>query len=151
LEKNVDERAVLLIEELATHPKDQGLDFDRWRKRFQGVFAEPIDERSRVVLLDAYKAFLDLMERGLEESGGDVEGFQNAREADWRALCLQEAQLITGSKHFHPAVFGAIVERELAAGRIQDSEFTRLAAHGTGVFGKKVSEKRGWLSRLFRT
>ena len=147
----MDERVVLLIEELATHPKDQSLDFERWRNRFQAVFAEPIDEDSRVVLLDAYKAFLDLMERGLDESGGDVESFQKARETDWRVLCLQEAQLVTRSEQFDPAVFGAIVERELAAGRIWESDFTRLAASGAEVFGENAPKKKGWLSRLFGT
>lgn len=145
-EMKVDERAVLLLEELATHPKDQSVHFDRWRQRFQAVFAEHIDEESRVVLLDGYKAFLDLFERGLESSGGDVENFQNAREADWRVLCLKEAQLVTGSDVFDPAVLGAIVERELAAGRMRENDFTDFARAGAQTLPQK---RPGWIARLF--
>lgn len=142
----MDERAILLLEELTTHPRDQNLDFDRWRQRFQAVLAEPIDEESRVVVLDGYKSILDLFERALEGSPDRLEDFRKARETDWRVLCLQEAQIVSRSELFHPAILAAIVDRELAAGRMQENDFTEMAKSGAQAFAQP---KKGWFSRLF--
>lgn len=145
----MDERVVLLLEELVTHPKDQPLDFGQWSGRFQSVLSERLDEGSRVILLDSYKAFLDLFERGLIADGGKVDTFQKARELDWRVLCLQEEKLTNESDSFDPNLLAAIVERELAAGRMQENEWTKLIRAGGEIFGAKPNSETGWFRRIF--
>jgi hypothetical protein len=148
----MDTRAELLIDELSTHPVGQPIDFPYWRDRFQILFKEPIEESSRVILLGAYAALLNLIERGLVAQGRDVAAFTEARRLDWNHLCLQEALFRSGTELFHPADLNEIVAREVAAGRMSSSDFTKLAAAGASVFGEvpKANEpKKGFFRRLF--
>jgi hypothetical protein len=150
----VDTRAELLIDELATHPVGQAFDFNYWRGRFQTLFAEKLDSESREALLQAYANMLDLMERGLAAQGHDPTDFKNAREADWRTRCLEEALQRSGIDLFEPGDLNEIVQREVAAGRMPESGFTQLAADGADVMGRQQQSteprKKGFFSRLFR-
>lgn len=149
----MDTRAELLIDELATHPVGETFDFNYWRDRFQSLFKEPLDWETREPLLMSYSAMLDMMERGLVAQGRDPTPFQNAREADWRTLCLQEALQRSGTDLFEPDDLNEIVQREVAAGRMAESSFTQLAADGAAVMGKRQQSnkpgKKGFFTRLF--
>ncbi len=148
----MDTRAELLIDELTTHPVGQTLDFPYWRERFQALFKEQLDETSRITLLAAYAALLDMMERGLVAQDRDPAAFQNARKADWNALCIQEALHRSGTELFHPADLNEIVQREVEAGRMGESDFTQFAAAGAAVFGpspSQVQPQKGFFRRLF--
>lgn len=148
----MDTRVELLIDELTTHPVGQTLDFPYWRERFQTLFKEQLDETSRITLLAAYAALLDMMERGLVAQGHDPAAFQAARKMDWSTLCIEEALHRSGTELFHPADLNEIVQREVQAGRMGESDFTQLAADGAAVFGPSPSQaqpKRGLFRRFF--
>lgn len=149
----MDTRAELLIDELATHPIGQAFDFNYWRGRFQTLFAQKLDSESRELLLQAYANSLDSVERALVTQGHDPTDFKNAREADWRTLCLQEALQRSGTDLFEPIDLNEIVQREIAAGRMPNSSFTQLAADGARVLSKRHQPKergqKGFFSRLF--
>jgi hypothetical protein len=148
----LDSRAELLIEELATLPREGSVDFQYWRERFQLLFREELDPGSRQALLGCYSTMLDLAERSLISQGGDAEAFRNARKADWNMLCIQEALQRSETDLFSPDDLNEIAQREVAAGRMQESDFTRLAVDGADVLGntaKKNSSKKGILRRIF--
>ncbi len=148
----MDTRVGLLIDELTTHPVGQALDFPYWRERFQTLFKEQLDEASRITLLAAYAALLDTMERGLVAQDHDPAAFKNARKVDWNALCMQEALHRSGTELFHPADLNEIVQREIQAGRMGESDFTQFAADGVAVFGPspyQAQPKKGFFRRLF--
>jgi hypothetical protein len=148
----IDPRAELLIDELATHPQDTSFDFAYWRTRFQTLFALPIDPSSREALMDVYAKMLDGMERSLASSGGDVEMFRNARETDWRALCLQEAQLLNPDGYILPRDISEIIQREVNSGRMQESEYTRFIQESVSILPNHPDlkrERKGFWSRLF--
>lgn len=148
----MDTRVELLIEELSTHPSGKTIDFSYWRERFQTLFKERLDDNSRQTLLVAYAALLDMMERGLLAQGIDPTAFQNARKADWNSLCIQEALHRSGTELFHPADLNAIAQREIAAGRMAESDFTQFAKDGASVFGpapENEQPKKGLFRKLF--
>lgn len=148
----MDTRAELLIDELSTHPEGEPVDFAYWRERFQILFKERMDEDSRTTLLGAYAALLDLMERGLVAQGRDETAFNDARKVDWNALCIQEALHRSGTELFHSGDLNEIVQREVAAGRMRQSDFTQFAADGAAVFGgapRANEPKKGFFRRLF--
>lgn len=148
----MDTRAELLLDELSTHPQGKPIEFTYWRDRFQTLFKENMDEVSRVTLLGSYAALLNLMERGLTSQGADPTAFQDARRAEWNFLCIQEAMHRNGTESYHPSDLDEIVCREVAAGRMSDSDFTQLAAAGAQVFrshDKAEIPKQGFLRRFF--
>jgi hypothetical protein len=148
----MDTRAELLIDELSTHPVGQPFDFKHWRERFQTLFAEPLDWETREPLLKAYANTLDFVERSLVSQGLDPTDFRNAREADWRTLCIQEALHRSKTDLFAPDDLNEIVQREVSAGRLEESSFTQLAADGATFLenGQRQQEpKKGFLKRLF--
>lgn len=148
----VDTRAELLIDELSTHPVGKPFDFNYWRERFQRLLAEPLDWATREPLLQAYSETLNAVERSLIAQGHDPTDFRNAREADWRALCLEEALHRSTNDLVEPDDLNEIVQREVSAGRLGESSFTQLAASAAAVMGAGASAgqpKRGFLRRLF--
>lgn len=148
----LDTRAELLLEELATHPEGREFNFAYWRERFQYLFTQQLDTNSREVLLQAYVAVLDTVERGLAANGGDQEKFKEARATDWRALCLQEAQLRNEGGFILPEDISEIIEREVAAGRMVESDYTRFIATSVAVLPshRHVRKKgKGFFARLF--
>lgn len=148
----MDTRAELLIDELSTHPVGEPIDFPYWRERFQILFKERMDEDSRVTLLGAYAALLDLIERGLVAQGKDETAFNDARRSDWNGLCLQEALHRSGTELFHPTDLNEIVQREVSAGRMSHCDFTQFAADGAEVLGevpKATEPKKGFFRRIF--
>ena len=148
----MDTRVQLLIDELSTHPVGEAIDFSHWRERFQTLFKELLDDNSRETLLKAYAGLLDMMERALVEQGTDPTAFQNVRKADWNSLCIQEALHRSGTEQFHPADLNEIAQREIEAGRMAESNFTRLAKDGASVFGAVSAQeqpKKGLFRRLF--
>lgn len=92
------------------------------------------------------------MERSLVSQGADSTGFRNARAADWQNLCMQEALHHSGTDLIKPDDLNDIVQREIAAGRLDESSFSELATHAAKVMGEgqhsQPSEK-GFLRRLF--
>lgn len=147
----MDTRAELLIDELATMPPGVDIDFAYWRGRFQTLFAEPLDDDTRQTLLACYAEFLDAIERSLVGQGRDPTEFQAAREADWRTLCIQEALHRSGTDLFEPDDMHEICQREIAAGRLNESSFTELAASASRVMGRPqpTEPKKGFFKRLF--
>ncbi|MBU1757546.1 MAG: hypothetical protein KJ703_11310 [Alphaproteobacteria bacterium] len=151
-ERFVDTRAELLLEELVTHPRGRQFDFPYWRERFQNLFSEQLDLETRVKLLQAYVAILDLVERGIVANGGNLDKFRQAREVDWRALCLQEAQLRNEGGYILPEDISEIVEREVVSGRMIESDYTRFIADAVSILPshRKVRRKtKGFFARLF--
>lgn len=148
----MDARVELLLDEISTLPVGQSLDFKYWRGRFQRLFAENLDGESRETLLTAYTEMLDFVERSLVSQGQDPTAFNNAREVDWRTLCLQEALQRSGTDQAEPDDLNDIVQREIAAGRMDQSSFSQLAADAATVMGKRQlaeGSKKGFLRRLF--
>lgn len=147
----MDTRAELLIDELATHPQGRSLDFPYWRERFQNLFAQQLDWETREALLKAYVSVLDLVERGIVSSGGNPTKFKEAREADWRVLCLQEAQLRNEGGYILPEDIGEIVEREVASGRMVESDYTRFIADAVSVLpsDRKARKGKSFFASLF--
>lgn len=148
----MDTRVELLLEELATMPRDQGFDFSHWRERYQNVLKEHLNEESRVILLHSYSVVLDFMERQLAENDGDVRAFRNARELDWRVLCIQEAIQRSGSDIFYPDDLNEIIQREVEAGRMVPSSYTELIKHTAKVMPgnpRNQEPRRGFWQRLF--
>ena len=148
----MDTRAELLIDELSTHPVGQPFDFKYWRGRFQTLFAERLDWETRETLLIAYAETLDAVERSLVSQGVDPTDFRNARAADWQTLCMQEALHRSGTDLFAPDDLNEIVQREISEGRLDESNFTQLAADAASVMGKgqhSQEPKKGFLRRLF--
>lgn len=148
----MDTRVELLIDELSTHPIGETIDFSHWRDRFQTLFKEPLNDYSRQTLLVAYAALLDMMERGLLAQEIDPTAFQNARKADWNSLCIQEALHRSGTELFHPTDLNEIAQREIAAGRMAESDFTQIAKDGASVFSPAPGQgqpKKGLFRRLF--
>lgn len=147
----MDPRAQQLIDELSAMPVGHNLDFNHWRGRFIALFGERLDLNSRETLLASYAKMLDFVERSLGSQGIDTAAFVAARTADWRTLCLQEALLRSDTDLAAPDDVHDIVQREIAAGRMQESEFSELAAASANVLGSRPQpvQKRGFLSRLF--
>lgn len=148
----MDPRAELLIDELATHPQDGEFDFSYWRERFQSLFAQQLDVEARELLLQTYAAMLDMVARGIAANGGDLNKFNKAREVDWRALCLQEAQLQNEGGYILPEDISKIIEREVASGRMAESDYTRFIADAVAILPshRRVQKKgKGFLSRIF--
>lgn len=145
----MDPKAELLIDEIATLPQGQTINFSHWRERFQAVLSEGLDDESRGMVLQSYSVFLDLFERGLVAQGRDPKPFQDVRQADWQTLCIQEALLRSDTDLFDPIELHQIVQREVAAGRMADSNFAELARAGAAVLGTDPpAPKRGFLRRL---
>lgn len=147
----MDTRAELLLDELATLPAGQNVDFAFWRGRFQTLFTERLDDETRQTLLMSYSNLLDFVERSLVGQGHDPAQFRAAREVDWRGLCIQEALHRSGTDLFAPEDLNQIVQREIAAGRLSESSFTELAASASAVMGqpKLVEPKESFFKRLF--
>src|SRR5690606_25695430 len=147
----MDPRAELLMDELATHPQGRAFDFPYWRERFQSLFAQQLDDETREALLRTYVAVLDMVERGIVSSGGSLETFKRAREADWRALCLQEAQLRNEGGYILPEDISEIVQREVASGRMVESDYTRFIADAVAVMpsNRQARKGKGFFARLF--
>ena len=148
----MDTRVELLLDELSTHPAGQNLDFAYWRGRFQTLFGEKLDDQSRQSLLQAYAAVLDLVERAVLAQNGETTPFKNARKADWSALCIQEAMQRSGTEVFQPNDLNEIVQREIAAGRMEEGDFAQLTEDAASVLSNGQSDikpKKGFFRRLF--
>lgn len=147
----MDTRAELLLDELATMPVGKSVDFNYWRGRFQSLFDEKLDDQTRQSLLTSYANLLDFVERSLVEQGHNPAQFQDARETDWRSLCIQEALHRSATELFEAHDLNEIVQREIAAGRMQHSSFTQLAADGAAVLDRRDDDgpKKGFFKRLF--
>ena len=146
----MDPRGELLLDELATHPQTD-FDFPYWRERFQTLFKERLDDASREALLSAYAAILNMVERSLVASGRDTAPFAAARKTDWNTLCIQESLHRSGKDLFYPDDLDEIVQREIAAGRMDESSFSELAASGATVLGsghREGERKPGFFKRL---
>jgi hypothetical protein len=150
----MDPRLELLLDELSTLPQDKTVDFNYWRSRFQTLLSEKLDPNSREILLQSYANFLDFFDRGLVAQDRDPEPFREARKVDWNTLCIEEALQRSGTDIFYPDDLHEIVSREIAAGRMDESEFSQLAADSAAVLGSGKNSafepKKGFFSRLFR-
>ena len=148
----MDPRVELLIDELSTHPQGQELNFGYWRERFQSLFRERLDDDSRQALLVAYAALLNLVERSLLLQDRDPSEFRAVRQADWNILCMQEALHRSGTDIFLPADLNEIVQREIAAGRMEEGSFNQLASDGASVLddgAKKGEPTKSFFRRIF--
>lgn len=148
----MDVRAQQLIDEMGSLPQGEALDFPYWRGRYQTIFKEPLDDQTRQTLLATYAAMLDLVDRSVTAQGRDAQPFRDARAADWNTLCIQEALHRSGTDLFHPDDLNEIVQREVAAGRMEEGNFSQFAADGAAVLGshQRASEpKKGLLRRIF--
>jgi hypothetical protein len=149
----MDPRVELILDELSTLPQGKAVDFNYWKSRFQTVFSENLDPNSRETLLQSYASFLDFFDRGLVAQDRDPKPFREARKLDWNTLCIQEALQRSGTDIFYPDDLHEIVSREIAAGRMDESEFSQLAADGARVLGRGGNEastpKKGFFSRFF--
>lgn len=116
----MDTRAELLLDELATLPVGRTTNFAYWRDRFHTLFAETLDQETRIALLQAYAVLIDALERALASRGEDLSLAKNVRIEEWSALCVQEALHIEGTDRTWREKLAKIILREIGAGRLPD-------------------------------
>jgi hypothetical protein len=81
----------------------------------------------RVILLDIYKAMMDIVEPNIGPA--DLDAFRTARRQDYNLLLISEC--IVGGGDVSPEAIEAVTRREVAAGRMAaDDELRRLAIIG---------------------
>ncbi|MCT2558423.1 hypothetical protein N0B51_05460 [Tsuneonella sp. YG55] len=118
------------------------------RKRIVDLFNEINDEEGRTALLASLDAVIGLAIRYQETCGNDSQALRNALLADKRALVLAEA--MGANELVEPAEMLRILEREIAAGRMERDDFYQLARDGSDVLeSPSPKPKPGFLKRLF--
>lgn len=91
---------------------------------------------------------MSLAIRTVEAEGKDTSALHSAILADRRGFAIEEA-MIDGN--INPPTLHRIVEREVAAGRMEPDSFGQLAQAGATVLGSMASPARkGFLRKLFR-
>lgn len=142
----MDARVDALIDELSSA---ESFDPMAVRERIWALFKEVDDERSRVALLYSFDALMKMVVRRLESEGQDTNDLRNAILADKRTFALSEAML--DGENVDPDALHYVVEREIAAGRIEQDDFRELAAAGSKVLGRNEQRERpkGLLRRIF--
>ncbi|MEQ1549565.1 MAG: hypothetical protein ABL918_13110 [Chakrabartia sp.] len=145
----MDSRIEILAEELQSLPQGRNFEPLLYVHRIKALHGELTLEADKVVLLALRKAFLDLCERQILSQNGNIEQFANARRAEDKLLCIEEA---SPRGELDPARLLHIVKRETLAGRLNDPDFLEFAIAGSSVLGDNVSHsevKTSWLSRWF--
>lgn len=142
----MDERVAALINELENSGTIDPLST---RNRIVSLFDEVTEEQDRVTLLTALEAVIGLAIRSQEAQGIDTRPLRNALLADKRVLVLKEA--MGANELVEPTDQLRILEREIAAGRMERDDFYELAAAGAKVFGPppKPRQKLGLFKRMF--
>lgn len=126
----------------------KGVDPIETRHRIAQLFAEVRQEADRVTLLDAYDGVMALAVRSLESEGKDTAALKSAILADRRGFAVEEA--MADDETIDPPSLLRIVEREVAAGRMEADRFTRIAQAGAAVMGSTapVSVRQNFLRKL---
>lgn len=143
----MDARVTALLDDMG---KSNNVDPIAIRHRIADLFGQVDDEQSRVALLQAFHAVMGLAVRTLEGQGKDTTDLKNAILADRRGFAIEEAMI---GENVDPPTLHRVIEREVAAGRMERDSFHELAAAGANVLGSSAPEpkKAGFLRRLFGT
>ncbi|MDV3456353.1 hypothetical protein RZN05_05110 [Sphingomonas sp. HF-S4] len=91
------------------------------RDRILDLFGQVRQESDRVTLLQMFNATMGVAVRHLEAKGEDTNGLLSAITADKRLLAIQESQI--DGENVDPATLHYVVEREIAAGRMEPDSF----------------------------
>lgn len=141
----MDGRVALLLDELGNA---ESIDPLAARKRIVDLIGAVREEQDRVSLLMALEAVIGLAIRQQEGQGIDSQPLRNALLADKRSLVLQEA--MGSDELIDPSEQLRILQREIAAGRMEQDDFYQLAVAAAAVFGpRNGGGKPGFLKRIF--
>jgi hypothetical protein len=119
------------------------------RERVAELFPQMIHEEDRVALLQAFHAVMGLAVRTVSKAGRDTTALEDAIRADRRLFALQEA--MGDGELVDPTELHRVIQREIAAGRMQEDDYADLARSGAAVLGDmpQRTSKPGLFSRLF--
>ncbi len=142
----MDARISALIDELKN---SENIDPIATRHRIVELFDDVPEEEDRVSLLFALNAVIGLAIRSQEAQGIDSQPLRNALLGDKRLFVIKEASGPDGLAE--PTEQLRILEREIAAGRMEKDDFYDLTLAGAKVFGPPPAkrERTGFMKRLF--
>lgn len=143
----MDARVTALLDEI---DGSQNIEPIAVRHRIAKLFGQVGDEESRVALLQTFHAVMGLAVRTLEREGRDTTALKNAILADRRGFAIEEAMI---GENVDPPTLHRVIERKVAAGRMERDSFHELAEAGASVLGSgaPAPKKAGFLRRLFGT
>lgn len=141
----MDARVAALLDEIGA---SQNIEPIAVRHRIAELFGQVDDEESRVALLQTFHAVMGLAVRTLEREGKDTTALRNAILADRRGFAIEEAMV---GENVDPPTLQRVIEREVAAGRMERDSFHELALAGANVLGSSAPapKKAGFMRRLF--
>ena len=142
----MDERVAALHADISA---SESIDTLSARQQLLDLFNVVNAEQDRVTLLVMLQAVIGLAIRKQESEGVDSQPLRNALLADKRLFVLTEA--MGPNERVDPSEQLRILEREIAAGRMQKDDFYDLAVSGAQVFGSSVDRRTssGWFQRIF--
>lgn len=104
------------------------LDFRAVREQIHDAAEQTIDSGERVILLQVFHAFMDLVERSGNIAPEDMELFRDTRAKDYRLLLMREVLI---GQNVSVELLHAVTQREVQAGRMaEDDELRQLAVKG---------------------
>lgn len=107
-----------------------------------------VDGEENFVALNAlYCAVTNLAIRTVTAEGKDVQPLIDARNADMKLFCIEEA--MGADDRIDPVWLDRVVTREITAGRMSEDSFAELARDGAEVLGSPKPPRQGLLRRLF--
>ncbi|HUD94873.1 hypothetical protein [Sphingobium sp.] len=141
----MDRKVAALLDELS---RAKGIDPIGTRHRIAALLGEVRGESDRVALLGVFAAVMAQAVRTLEAESRDAAALKTAIRSDMRGFAIEEA--MAGSEAIDPPTLQHVVAREVAAGRLEDGRFARLASTGAAVMGSAapVSVRQGFLRKL---
>ena len=116
------------------------------RERIVRLFGEVDTEEDRVHLLTILHVLNSAVVRSFETEGRDTTDLLNASVADKRTLALKEA--MGANELADPVELLRVLDREIAAGRMEKDDYYQLVQSGAEVIGPPV--KRRNPLKLFR-
>ena len=144
----MDARVTALLKDLK---RAKGVDPIETRHRIAELFGQVRDEGDHVALLGAFDAVMTQAVRTLEAGGKDTAALKSAILADRRGFAIEEA--MAGGETIDPPALHRIVEREVAAGRMEADSFGQLVQAGAAVLGSTapVPVRKNFLRKLLET
>jgi hypothetical protein len=120
-----------LLRRLQGVPLGEPINWPQIREEIHDEYDRTTTAEERVILLELFKATMDLVERQSVSAMVDAETldqFRNAREADYRLFILKESLV---GENVSVDLLDAVTRREVAAGRMaMDHSLRQLAEEG---------------------
>ena len=145
-----------LLSEMRSIKPGEALDWRALREKIHDAFDQTDSFEERGIILAAFTALMDCVERGLEDQRGDpgdLATFRKTRDQDYCLLLTKES---LDGENVDAKLLERATKREVDAGRMSpDHQLRKLALVGTtlGIStaaqpGKAASGKVSWWKRL---